>query len=134
MKKLALVFMLSASVSLLALNLNLHIYGIDKSQKGQLIVKLFKQGMSFPDEIKPFKVDKLPVNRDEVILNYRLKKGEYAISSIHDSNRNGKEDSGFLIFGGEGYGYSNNYKFFPSFKKSQINVNTDTTIKIRMNY
>jgi uncharacterized protein (DUF2141 family) len=133
MKKLYVLLVLF-TVSLSALNLSLQIYGVDKSQKGQLIVKLFKQGMSFPDEVKPLKVQKFPVTQKEFTLSFGLKKGEYAIAVFHDSNRNGKYDGGFLGFGGEGYGYSNNYKFFPSFKKSQINVNTDTITKVIINY
>ena len=34
--------------------------------------------------------------------------GEYAVVVVHDENGNGLLDTGFLGFGGESYGYSNN--------------------------
>lgn len=37
-----------------------------------------------------------------------LAAGEYAVVVVHDANDNGKLDPGFLGFGGENYGYSNN--------------------------
>ena len=39
-----------------------------------------------------------------------LPDGEYAVVVVHDANDNGKLDNGFLGFGGESYGYSNNAK------------------------
>ena len=37
-----------------------------------------------------------------------LIEGEYAAVAVHDANENGKLDTGFLGFGGESYGWSNN--------------------------
>jgi uncharacterized protein (DUF2141 family) len=37
-----------------------------------------------------------------------LAAGEYAVVVVHDENDNGTLDSGFLGFGGESYGFSNN--------------------------
>jgi len=39
-----------------------------------------------------------------------LPEGEYAVVVVHDANDNGKLDTGFLGFGSEDYGFSNNVR------------------------
>jgi len=54
-----------------------------------------------------------------------LPDGEYAVVVAHDANDNGKLDSGFLGFGGESYGYSNNARSWfgrPDFEDVKIAV------------
>jgi len=60
-----------------------------------------------------------------------LPDGEYAVVVVHDANDNGKLDSGFLGFGGESYGYSNNASSWfgrPDFKDAKIMVNQPGTL------
>jgi uncharacterized protein (DUF2141 family) len=121
------------SLELSALTLKVNIRGIDNSKSGDVIVNLFERGSEFPDG-DPLESFKAKTSKSDGYALFKVQKGQYAVAVIHDHNSNGKEDSGFLGFGGEGYGYSNNYKFFPSFIKSQLNVNRDLAIQVKMNY
>ena len=54
--------------------------------------------------------------------------GDYAIVVAHDANDNGKLDTGFLGFGGERYGYSNNVRTWfgrPNFDDVKFRVEED---------
>jgi len=60
-----------------------------------------------------------------------LPDGEYAVVVVHDANDNGKLDSGFLGFGGEGYGFSNNAQSWfgwPDFEDAKIMVDQPATL------
>jgi uncharacterized protein (DUF2141 family) len=60
-----------------------------------------------------------------------LPDGEYAVVVVHDANDNGKLDSGFLGFGGESYGYSNNARSWfgrPDFEDAKIVVDQPGTL------
>jgi len=57
--------------------------------------------------------------------------GEYAVVVVHDANDNGKLDSGFLGFGGEKYGYSNNVRTWfgrPDFEDVKFTVDQPGTV------
>lgn len=56
-----------------------------------------------------------------------LAEGEYAIVVVHDANDNGVFDSGFLGFGGESVGYSNDASSWlgrPGFDNAKFTVNS----------
>ena len=60
-----------------------------------------------------------------------LPDGEYAVVVVHDANDNGELDSGFLGFGGEGYGFSNNAQSWfgwPDFEDAKIMVDQPATL------
>ena len=61
--------------------------------------------------------------------------GEYAVVVAHDANDNGQLDGGFLGFGGEDYGWSNNvHPWFgwPDFDDAKFTVEADTEIDISL--
>jgi uncharacterized protein (DUF2141 family) len=60
-----------------------------------------------------------------------LPDGEYAMVIVHDANDNGKLDNGFLGFGGESYGYSNNARSLfgrPDFEDVKIPIDQPGTL------
>ena len=60
-----------------------------------------------------------------------LPDGEYAVVVVHDANGNGKLDNGFLGFGGEGYGFSNNAQTWfgwPDWEDAKIMVDQPETL------
>jgi uncharacterized protein (DUF2141 family) len=60
-----------------------------------------------------------------------LPDGEYAVVVVHDANDNGKLDRGFLGFGGESYGYSNQaHSWFgrPDFEDAKFTVDQPGTL------
>jgi uncharacterized protein (DUF2141 family) len=57
--------------------------------------------------------------------------GEYAVVVVHDANDNGKLDNGFLGFGGESYGFSNNARpwfGWPDFEDVKFMVEESGTL------
>ena len=60
-----------------------------------------------------------------------LPDGEHSVVVVHDASDNGKLDSGFLGFGGEGYGFSNNAQSWfgwPDFEDAKIMVDQPATL------
>jgi len=103
---------------------------------GVIMVGFFSDADSFLK--KPlFGVNARP-NKGEIRVVFdKVEPGPYAVSIIHDSNRNGKLDSNFLGVPKEGFGFSN-YVIGsfgpPSFEKATVNVNTTTQVSIRLRY
>jgi uncharacterized protein (DUF2141 family) len=116
--------------------MEVNINNIQPDRKGRVWVSLFhlKDASKYPFGKASHRVKFIPKEIRHSVYFRGLKKGEYAVSVIHDENRNGKADESILGFFEEGYGFSNNYRYFPSFKKSQINVNTNSIVNIRMVY
>ncbi len=81
-----------------------------RSDKGFVLVSLFKDGAGYPDEAgKAFKTAKLPIkDKKAAILFSGLPAGTYAISILHDENNDQKMNKTFLGLPKEGYGFSNN--------------------------
>lgn len=55
--------------------------------------------------------------------------GEYAVVVVHDENENQAYDSGFLGFGGESLGYSNNVQPFmgrPDFDEVKLSIGDES--------
>jgi len=65
-----------------------------------------------------------------------LGEGEYAVVVVHDENDNGVYDSGFLGFGAERLGYSNNIRSFlgrPDFDDAKLSLDAGPTeIEIKL--
>ena len=74
---------------------------------GTIEVSIFNSAEKFLK--KPFVQKSKPVDgKEEVVFVFAgLAEGEYAIAAVHDENGNGILDNGFLGFGGEHYGFSN---------------------------
>jgi len=68
-------------------------------------------------------------DRTEVTFTFSgLLEGDYAIVVVHDENDNKTLDSGFLGFGGESYGFSNNVNpwfGWPSFESASFKVGVE---------
>ena len=132
MAKTIWIFLLTQAF-VISYTLNISVTNIDKNKKGKIVATIFKE-----NERKLFPFEK------HILLNLILKKqrrdifrglnkGEYAVVIYHDENINNLIDKN--SFGlKEGVGYSNNYSYFPSFTKSQISINKDTLINIKIKY
>ena len=60
-----------------------------------------------------------------------IPEGEYAVVVVHDANDNGKLDNGFLGFGAESYGFSNNARpwfGWPDFEEVKFTVREPGTL------
>jgi len=77
---------------------------------GTIEVSLFNSAESFLKETHLQQSGPPSENGDFVAVFANLEQGEYAVVAVHDENGNELYDSGFLGFGGEGLGYSNNFR------------------------
>jgi uncharacterized protein (DUF2141 family) len=111
-----------------------------RNSKGIVQFSLYNQEGSIPDQDykKYFKQTKINItNNSAKVIFTNLKKGIYAVNILHDENKNGKIDKGFLL-PKEGIGFSNydkiNLMNKPNFKKASFLIDKNKTIKIKTIY
>ena len=110
-----------------------------KSNKGNIIVGLYDKDDHFPRNAMEGKIVK--ASKDGVIVIFdNVRPGKYAVSILHDENKNKDLDQNRLGIPKEGFGFSNNAMGAigpPSFEKASIQVladQKDTVIAIDMRY
>jgi len=125
------------------------------SEKGTLIVKivglrnndgcmkifLFNSGEGFPNypkkALKIIDVYNLENNKCQASFK-DIQFGEYAVSSLHDENKNNEMDTGLFGIPTEGYGASNDARGFfgpPKYKDAKFFFSRDSlNIVMRMTY
>ncbi len=97
---------------------------------GTVEVTLFDSSESFLKEAFLQQGGKVNENGTFVAEFAGLEEGEYAVVAVHDENDNGAFDSGFLGFGGESLGYSNNVRPFlgrPDFDDVKLSIGPGQT-------
>lgn len=103
-----------------------------------MIIALFDSERNFLK--KPIKHQILPLNgkRSLIVLIPNLQEGEYAVSVIHDENKNQKLDTNFLGIPKEGFGFSKNPNIkmrAASYSECKFKLaNKDLKLQIRMKY
>ena len=103
--------------------------------KGSLIISLFNSEETYLNKPLERKIIDLEGSNLNEFIFRNLIKGEYAITAIHDKNKNGKLDMG-MMGPTEGLGYSNNARgmFGPADYedvKMIVNENMITSISIK---
>jgi len=77
------------------------------------------------------------VNGSSTMTFYKMPKGKYAVNILHDENKNGKIDKGWVL-PIEGIGFSNFSSFGlmnrPNFKKASFYVDKDVTKTVKIIY
>ncbi len=109
-----------------------------QNSKGEVQFALYNSDGSIPDEHYKnyFKMDKSRIENEKAEITFsNLPKGIYAVSILHDENKNGKIDKGFIL-PKEGIGFSN-YPTIgltnrPNFKKASFELNQNKTIKVKV--
>ena len=92
---------------------------------GVMEVSLFNSAEDFL--VEPLNQQSGEINEDGQFVAefFGLVEGDYAVVVVHDENDNGMLDTGFLGFGGESIGYSNDARPLlgrPSFDDAKIQV------------
>jgi uncharacterized protein (DUF2141 family) len=111
-----------------------------KNKNGQLGISLYASKEGFPsDWQKAYKQILIPVSGDKMEYTFTdLPYGKYAVSVLHDENKNKKLDANFLGIPKEGYGASNNATGTmgpPKFEDAAIALDRGMiTTEIKMNY
>ena len=142
MKKLVIILgLLVAAVAVYGQNeaketvsVTLNVEGI-LNRNGAVSINVFNSESSYlKQSFKSMKVD-LSEHEGTAFIVDGLPKGEYAISVLHDENKNGELD-----FGGmgpiEGYGFSNNpdASFGPApYTKAKLSIEEDTVLTVALN-
>ena len=95
---------------------------------GSIEVTLFNSSESFLKEAFLQQSGKASEDGTFVAEFVGLEEGEYAVVVVHDENDNGAYDSGFLGFGGESLGYSNNASSWlsrPDFDDAKLSIGAE---------
>ncbi|MBL7863631.1 MAG: DUF2141 domain-containing protein [Cyclobacteriaceae bacterium] len=103
---------------------------------GMIRVGVFKDEASFLKKPVTARVVKATAGKVVAVFE-NVPPGEYAVSIIHDSNRNGKLDSNLFGMPKEGFGFSNNVMGSfgpPGFDKAKVVVSASMTITIDTRY
>jgi uncharacterized protein (DUF2141 family) len=111
-----------------------------RNSKGVVQFTLYNKEGSIPDEKykRYYKKKNSPITKDSSIVTFsNLPKGKYAINILHDENKNGKIDKGFIL-PKEGIGFSNyqsvGMRNRPKFSKASFLLNNDTVKEIKIIY
>jgi len=116
--------------------IQLNIKGL-KSNKGQLIILLFKKENDFGVKEQPFRKFNYPTLKKgkNVISLKNIDKGEYAILVIHDLDKDGKCKTNWFGMPLEGIGRTGKSDGRPNFENSKFYFNgTKKTFLININH
>ena len=109
-----------------------------KGRKGNIMVGVFDSDQTFMKT--PLEGKMVKASGDSItVLFENLKPGKYAVSVIHDANKNKNLDQNKLGIPKEGFGFSNNVLGAmgpPSFERAVIDLldQKDLDINIKMKY
>ena len=104
-----------------------------RNDKGNIAIALYKDAKSFKDNNivnAPYTM-LFTANGSKNLTLHNIPAGQYAISILHDENRNGTIDTTSRGFPTEGYAYSNNVGklYAPSFKDAAFSHTADADTK-----
>ncbi|MEP6805533.1 MAG: DUF2141 domain-containing protein [Flavobacterium sp.] len=114
-------------------NLTVSVSGL-KNNTGMVRVGLYNSDGTFLKTIYKSVASKIK-NNEATVTFEGIPAGEYAISTYHDENNNGKLDKNMMGIPSEDYAASNNAKGFmgpPAYKDAKFVVNKDSKIEITL--
>ncbi|MBK9328777.1 MAG: DUF2141 domain-containing protein [Sphingobacteriales bacterium] len=111
-----------------------------RNEKGVVQFALYNKDGSIPDEDYEnyYKIVKGEIVNGSSTITYKdIPSGKYAVNILHDENKNGKIDKGFIL-PVEGIGFSNFQSIGltnrPNFSKASFELKENKTINIKMIY
>ncbi len=140
-KNLILIVLLSLNVLASESNYTLTVQ-VEKLRNSTGVVQfsLYNEDGSIPDEhFTHYLLQQKSVikNNAASVVFTNLPKGHYAINILHDENRDGKIDKGFVL-PKEGIGFSNfdsiGFRHKPNFKKAQFLLDANKQLKVKVIY
>jgi uncharacterized protein (DUF2141 family) len=119
-------------------NLTITIEGL-RHQRGQICLNLFSGSGGFPSRSdRALQAECVSIQNGSPTVTFRnLKTGSYAISVIHDANKDGTLNRNGLGIPTEGFGFSRNPRILtgpPKYSEAAIVVAGSTNIQIRLQY
>ena len=138
---LALLFLLSsfATPNDTSHSLTVEVKGL-RNSIGEVQFTLYNKDGSIPDEHfkRYYKLLKAEiVNGSSTVRFENIPQGTYAVNILHDENKNGEIDKGFIL-PKEGIGFSNiesiGLRNKPSFSKASFELKGDRTVEVKVIY
>ena len=103
-----------------------------KSNKGHILAGVYNSEIGFLKN--KYKGDVVEIKEKRATIIFKnIDAGEYAVSFIHDENKNNKMDTNFFGIPKEDYGCSNNAKSFmgpPKYEDAKFMLSENKTILI----
>lgn len=106
-----------------------------RSLEGNLVVTLFSSEESFLNKGEQ-KIIEVNDQKMMIVTFENLSAGTYAVSVIHDEDKDGDLNAGFMGMPTEDYGFSNDAKGMfgpPEFSEAKFQMSDNTTIQISLN-
>jgi len=110
-----------------------------RNQKGEVCVALFESKAGFPeDDTQAICNDCFTVSELPLSISFEVPYGSYAVSVLHDENKDGELNTNLLGIPKEGIGFSNDPRIIkgtPSFEKTRFEFNAENSeIEIVVKY
>lgn len=110
-----------------------------RNRKGEVCIALFESQAGFPeDDTQAIRNDCFKISELPMTLSFEVPYGSYAVSVLHDENKDGELDTGLLGIPKEGIGFSNDPRIVrgtPNFEKTRFEFNEDSSeIEITVKY
>ncbi|MBW4505267.1 MAG: DUF2141 domain-containing protein [Scytonematopsis contorta HA4267-MV1] len=131
--------MLSSPTTNLTTTLTVEVNGL-RNRKGQVCISIFADADAFPkDAVNAVQSQCVEITDIPLQVTFEnLQPGNYAITVMHDENRDGQLNRNFLGIPTEGFGFSRNPTIYfgaPKFDDTVFTVTeTNTTTQINLNY
>ena len=111
-----------------------------RDSKGVVQFALYNKDGTIPDEHfkKYYKISKVAIKNGSAEVTFNdLPQGKYAVNILHDENKNGEIDKGWVL-PVEGIGFSNfksiGFSNRPNFSKASFDLNSDRLIYVKVIY
>ncbi len=138
---LLLIILFASSINSQDLNYTLTVQVEDlRNSTGVVQFSLYNKDGSIPDEhFTHYLLQQKSTieNKTASVIFNNLPKGNYAVNILHDENKDGKIDKGFVL-PKEGIGFSNfesiGFRHKPNFKKAQFLLETNKFVKVKVIY
>ncbi len=111
-----------------------------RNSTGEVQFALYNKDGTIPDEDfeNHYKLLKAEIINGTCTVRFEnIPEGRYAVNILHDENKNGKIDKGFML-PVEGIGFSNytsiGLRNRPNFSKASFDLNSDRTIEVKVIY
>lgn len=111
-----------------------------RNANGHVQFALYNKDGSIPDEQYKayYKLENAEItNHSATVTFYGLPKGTYAVNILHDEDKDGEIDKGFIL-PTEGIGFSNfeniGLRNRPNFKKASFELGIDKTMEVKVIY
>jgi uncharacterized protein (DUF2141 family) len=117
-------------------NVTINISGL-KSNKGQVVVVLYKKGQEFANFEKYYKkqITKLITQKRAIIVIENIPEGEYSFVVFHDKNSDAELDKTWYGMPKEGITNSGNHTKRPNYNNTKFTITgSDKVFNLKINY